>query len=81
MEYKKLKDTWSGLTPYNLTGGYVKEKYSGPVTLSLPQWQNYVSNGKNVLYGSGGVIPGGTIRTPGGSSGAVYAGRVRQGYQ
>ena len=87
MEYKKLKDTWSGILPYNINGknngkinGRIKENYSGPVALSLPQWQDYVASGKNVLYGSGGVIPGGVEQTAGGLSGAVYAGHVRQGY-
>lgn len=79
MEYKKLKDTWSGLQPYNLSGK-TKENYSGPVTLSLPEWKEYVASGKNILYGSGGIIPGGTIQTAGGNSGAVYSGLVRQGY-
>ena len=79
MEYKKLKDTWSGIVQYNLTGK-ITENYSGPVTLSLPEWQQYVASGKNVLYGSGGVIPGGTVQTPFGGGGAVYSGQVRQGY-
>lgn len=79
MDYKKLKDTWSGLKPYDLKGKDVEE-YAGPVTLSFPEWQNYVSSGKHILYGSGGVIPGGTMRTPFGLSGAVYSGRVRSGY-
>jgi len=72
MTYKKLKDTWAS--------SQTIESYSGPVTLSLPEWNRYVSNGLNVLYGSGGVIPGGTIQTPGGNSGAVYRGHVRQGW-
>lgn len=42
-----------------------------PVTLSLPEWQQYVASGNNTLLGSGGVIPGGTMQTVGGNSGAV----------
>lgn len=79
MEYKKMKDTWSGIKKYDLNGR-VYETYSGPVTLSLPEWRDYVASGKNVLYGSGGVIPGGTIQTPFGLSGSVYRGHVRSGY-
>jgi len=55
------------------------ENYSGPVTLSLPEWRRYVAQGKNVLYGSGGIIPGGTNNLGFGGGGAVYAGHVRQG--
>jgi len=62
------------------TKGRLLELYVPPVTLSYPQWVQYVSSGKNVLYGSGGVIPGGTIQTAFGGSGAVYRGNVRQGY-
>ncbi len=71
MPYTKLKNTWASKQTI--------EAYSGPVTMSLPEWNKYVSSGFNVLYGSGGVIPGGTIQTAGGNSGAVYAGHVRQG--
>ena len=56
------------------------ENYAGPVTLSLPEWQEYVASGANTLEGSGGVIPGGTVQTAGGNSGAVYSGHVFQGY-
>ena len=76
MEYKKLKDTWTGLKPR----AKVIEKYGGPVTLSLPEWQQYVASGYNTLYGSGGVIPGGTMNTAFGGGGAVYSGHVRQGW-
>lgn len=62
------------------TKGRLLELYVPPVTLSYPQWVQYVSSGKNVLYGSGGVIPGGTVQTAFGGSGAVYRGNVRQGY-
>ena len=56
-----------------------KEKYGGPVTLPLNKWRKYVASGKNTLYGSGGVIPGGTVTTAFGGNGAVFAGTVRQG--
>jgi len=78
MEYKKLKDTWIGISPYNLNGGTV-EQYSGPVTLSLPEWKQYVASGKNALLGSGGVIPGPVIAS-GWAGQAVYRGHVRQSY-
>ena len=70
MPYMKLENTWT-----------LTENYSGPVTLSLPEWRKYVASGKNVLYGSGGIIPRGTENTPFGGSGAVYAGNVRQGIE
>ena len=59
---------------------YQKEHYSGPVTLSLAEWQQHLQNGDNVIQGAGGVIPAGTSQTAGGNSGAVYSGTVRQGY-
>lgn len=78
--YKKLKNTYLGTKLYNLNGincneNKITEEYSGPVTLSLPEWNLYVSEGKNVLYGSGGVIPGGTFNTPFGG-GSVYKGNI-----
>lgn len=68
--YKQLKNTWVNC----------KENYAGPVTLSLPEWKNYVSSGNSTLLGAGGVIPGGTVQTPFGGNGTVYSGHVRQGY-
>lgn len=56
---------------------FYKEEYSGPVTMSYPQWIQYVSNGKNVLQGSGGVIPNGTVNLPFLGS-AVYRGQVQK---
>ncbi len=47
------------------------EPYSGPVTLSLPEWQRWTGSGLNTLLP--GIVPGGTY------SGAVYRGHVRQG--
>ncbi len=83
MSYRKLRDTWSlyrsSYIPMMICYGQ-KENYSGPVTLSLAEWQQYLQNGDNIIQGSGGVIPGGTSQTPGGNSGAVYRGTVRQGY-
>ena len=88
--YKPLKDTWvcnaprcindcmEGYSPagerYFPAGGLYSEEEYAPVTLSLPEWRQYVSSGMNTLLGSGGVIPGGTI-----GGGAVISGRVRQG--
>lgn len=48
--------------------------------MSMPEWRQYVSSGRNTLYGSGGVIPSGTLQTGFGGSGAVYRGHVRQGW-
>jgi len=69
MSYVLLKDTY--------TYPPLAENYGGPVTLSLPQWQDYVAKGYNTILPA--IIPGGTIQTPGGNSGAVYSGKVRQG--
>lgn len=95
MSYSVLKETWSGLVPYTTNSRecrrsshvvenkpiLINEGYGGPVTLPLDQWREYVVSGKNTLYGSGGVIPGGTMTTPFGGNGAVFAGNVRQGIQ
>jgi hypothetical protein len=51
-----------------------------PVTMPLNKWSKYVSEGKNVVELSGGVIPSGTEQTPGGLNGAVIKGNVNQGY-
>lgn len=59
---------------------HIKEEYTPKITMPYLDWINYVSKGNNVLYSSGGVIPSGTIQTAGGMHGAVYKGRVRQGY-
>ena len=80
MNYCTSKNTWTGLRPYNVNN-IVYEKYGGPVTLPFDEWREYVASGKNTLYGSGGVIPGGTMNTPFGGGGAVYSGTVRQGIQ
>jgi hypothetical protein len=57
-----------------------REEFAPRVTLPIGAWRDYVASGKNTLYGSGGVIPGGTVSLPGGvGGGAVYAGHVRQG--
>jgi len=71
MPYKLNKNSWS-------TG--VVEKYEPPVTLPLNKWKKYISGGKHIMYGSGGVIPGGIITTAFGNSGAVYKGNVRHRY-
>jgi hypothetical protein len=83
MSYCRLCDCWTGLKEYDLNGikdKYVFEKYTPRVTMPYSEWVNYVGSGKNVILGSGGVIPSGTVNTPGGLSGAVYRGHVRQGY-
>jgi 2-keto-4-pentenoate hydratase/2-oxohepta-3-ene-1,7-dioic acid hydratase in catechol pathway len=69
--YKTLKNTWQ---TFNIT-----ENYESKITMSYPDWINYVSSGRNALL-EGGVIPSGTVQTAGGNSGAVYKGPVRQGY-
>ena len=75
--YQKSNQTWNGLKSYNLNGkGY--EGYEAPVTLSLPEWRDYVAAGKNTLY-AGAIVPAGT-EGPGWGSSAVYRGHVRQGW-
>ena len=81
MSYQLAKNTWLGVETHNVNGTDTVENYGGPVTLSLPAWRQYLAQGKNVLYGSGGVIPGGTVSTPFGGGGAVFAGHVRQGIE
>uniref|UniRef100_A0A6C0K1W0 Uncharacterized protein n=1 Tax=viral metagenome TaxID=1070528 RepID=A0A6C0K1W0_9ZZZZ len=49
-----------------------KEEYSPPVTLTLPQWRQYVAQGQNTFPGDA-IVPGGTT-----ADGAVYVGHVRQ---
>lgn len=73
MPYLLLKDTYT----YPIPPPPHFENYGGPITLSLPEWQKYVAKGYNTLFP--GVIPGGTMQTAGGASGAVYTGHVRQG--
>ena len=84
MSYRKFRDTWSLYRSCDIpimisSWVHQKENYSGPVTISFAEWQQYLQNGDNIIQGSGGVIPGGTSQTPGGNSGAVYRGTVRQG--
>lgn len=75
MSYSKLKDTWSGYVRYK----NIQENYTPRITMPFPQWQQYISSGKNTLYGDA-IIPSGTEQTGFGKSGAVYRGHVRQGY-
>ena len=72
MNYSTLKDTWICKRPRNL----VMESYEPRVTMPLPEWRNYIADGKNVLYGSA-IIPNGSINT-GIENGAVYKGQVGQ---
>lgn len=71
--YKSLKDTWIRKERF------IKEDYESKITMSLPEWQEFVARGGNSML-AGGVIPSGTVQTAGGNSGAVYKGTVRQGY-
>lgn len=71
--YVRLADAWQKNPP-------MYESYEPKVTLSLQDWNDYVTSGKNTLYG-GAIIPGGTEYVPGGvGAGAVYLGHVHQGY-
>ena len=60
--YSKLKDTWT-------CERKVVEGYEDPiVSMSLPEWNQYVAEGKNVMYPA--------IRS-GGVSGCTYCGKSR----
>lgn len=83
MSYCKSFDCWSGLKEYDLNGikhKYVFEKYIPRVTMPYSEWGSYVGSGKNVILGSGGVTPSGTVNTTGGLGEVVYRSHVRQGY-
>lgn len=81
MSYCKMKNCWVGLKSYDLNGNTeTVENYTPKVTLSLPEWRQYVASGYNTILGSGGVIPGGTVNTGWGGNGAVYRGHVIQGW-
>lgn len=69
--YKRLRNTWKGLVNESKT----TEFYVPPVTLSLPEWRNYLSKGHNTLYGDA-IIPGGTLNSGWMSGNSVYAGTV-----
>jgi hypothetical protein len=75
MNYKKLSNCWLGLKKYNLSGDSQTEEKYNPITMSLPEWQKYRSNGESNLELSGGVAPSGTM-----GGGAVFRGHVNQGY-
>ena len=75
--YKKLQNSWEKNHECT-TCSNLKEDYSGPVTLSYPEWIDYLDQGKNVLYGSGGIIPGGTLYLPFENSGSVYKGKIKK---
>jgi len=68
--YFVLKNTWLKPECNNI------ESYEPRVTMSLPEWRDYISDGKNVLYGSA-IIPNGSVNT-GIENGAVYNGQVGQ---
>ena len=83
MSYCKSSNCWSGLKEYDLNGikhTPIVEKYTPRVTIPYSEWVNYIGSGKNVILGSGGVIPGGTVNTGWGMGGSVYKGHVSQGY-
>ena len=79
MTYSLAKNCWSGINRYDNKNKYI-EQYTPRVTMPYSDWINYVSKGNNVLLGSGGIIPSGTVNTVGGLNGAVYSGTVRQGW-
>ena len=66
--YAVLKNTWLKPVPIEI------ESYEPRVTMSLPEWKDYISDGKNVLYGSA-IIPNGSVNN-GIENGAVYNGHV-----
>lgn len=57
---------------YNYKNIKIYESFVPPVTLNMPQWRNYISNGYNTLYGDS-IIPGDSEM-----DGAVYSGHVKQ---
>jgi len=75
MDYKKLSDCWNGISVYNLNGDnkMFREDYK-PVTMSYPQYKNYLASGRNAFDASGGVATGQV-------SGGVFSGHVRQNFQ
>lgn len=73
--YVTINNTWRPM--YYLSYKKLKEKYEPRVTIPLNQWQQYVSDGYNTLYG-GAIIPGGTENTGFSQGGAVYKGHVSQ---
>jgi hypothetical protein len=73
MNYTTLKNSWGKKNKYSSIE-YVHECYESPVTLSFPEWRNYIANGQNVLYASA-IIPGGTNNI-GWTGGSVYKGNV-----
>jgi hypothetical protein len=83
-QYITLNNTWIKQNSYCLSTCprkmevFSKEDYTPRVTLSMPQWRQYIDKGYNTLYGDA-IIPGGTMNTGFGQQGAVYSGYVRQG--
>lgn len=72
MNYSILKNTWT-CKPFEPE---ITEGYEPKVTMSLPEWKDYIGDGKNVLYGSA-IIPNGAVNN-GVENGAVYKGQVGQ---
>ena len=73
MNYATMKNVWCKQEPYTFVV-YIHENYEPPVTLSMSEWRNYISEGKNVLYASA-IIPGGT-NNMGWTGNGVYKGNV-----
>jgi len=67
MSYAFLKNTW-------INKEEIKEGYEPKITMSFPEWRDYIGDGKNVLYGSA-IIPSGSVNN-GFENGAVYKGQV-----
>ena len=70
MNYAILKNTWVCKNFESI------ENYEPKVTMSLPEWRDYIGDGKNVLYGSA-IIPNGTENL-GIENGSIYKGQVGQ---
>jgi hypothetical protein len=70
MNYAILKNTWT------CKNQEITEGYEPKVTMSLPEWKDYIADGKNVLYGSA-IIPNSSVNN-GFENGAVYKGTVGQ---
>ena len=69
-KYQTLKNSWVN---------NILEHYAPKITMSYLEGIDYIHNGQNVLYADS-IIPSGTTQTGFGQAGAVYKGRVRQGY-
>lgn len=73
MNYSTLINTWSNKKKYASIVS-LRENYEPRVTLSMPEYRNYLADGKNVLYASA-IIPGSTDNL-GWTGGSTYKGNV-----